>query len=59
MPNDVKVGVSALALIVAAGAGLLARVADPARIFDICHGDGGIHGRRYVDFPGGRSKEKR
>ena len=38
---------------------LLERVADPARVFDVCHGDWGVYGCRYVDFPGGRSKEER
>jgi hypothetical protein len=37
----------------------LERVADSARVFDVCHGDSGIHGRRYVDFPGGGGKEGR
>ena len=59
MPNDVKAAVSALALIVAAVLSYWSWVADPARIFDVCHGDCGIHGCCYVDFPGGGSEEKR
>jgi hypothetical protein len=58
MPNDVKAAVSALALIVAAVLAYWSG-SHPARVLDVCHGDGGIYGRRYVDFPGGGSKERR
>ena len=59
MPNDVKIIVSAVALIVAAILALLERIADPPGVFDLHHGHRRLHGGGHVDFPRGRGEERR